>query len=383
MFRLFDTFGVDAMNLLPAVDPIPLPAPVWLFKLLHIVTLVLHFYAVHFLVGGLVCASLWAIFGRRRQDDVMMNASGAVTYRLPVVMAYVINLGVPPLLFAQVLYGRALYTSSVLIGVSWISVIFLVIASYYILYMMSKRAETGRAFGWLGLIAIIIVMKVGMIYSTNMTLMLRPDAWPEMYRTDPLGAASVAGDPTTTPRWAFMMIGSLGVTGIGLMLLSLRGTLGQDVNVYLRKWGGRLLAVFTLVQVILAFQVLRAQPDYVRAGLAESGLYMGTGIAWAATALLLVPLGILVSLKAGRRNGWLITAVTAVNFVNLLTMVVYRDAVRDVALGYSGFDVWERAVHTNWLTVGVFLILFVVAILFIGWMGWVVLRTKGGKEQYA
>ncbi len=28
-------------------------------------------------------------------------------------MTYVINLGVPPLLFAQVLYGRAIYTSSV------------------------------------------------------------------------------------------------------------------------------------------------------------------------------------------------------------------------------------------------------------------------------
>ena len=34
------------MQSFPAVDPIPLPAPVWLFKLLHIVTLSLHFVAV-------------------------------------------------------------------------------------------------------------------------------------------------------------------------------------------------------------------------------------------------------------------------------------------------------------------------------------------------
>jgi len=33
-----------------------------------------------------------------------------------MVMTFVINLAVPPLLFAQVLYGRALYTSSVLIA---------------------------------------------------------------------------------------------------------------------------------------------------------------------------------------------------------------------------------------------------------------------------
>jgi hypothetical protein len=43
--------------------------------------------------------------------------------RLPIVMTYVINLGVPPLLFTQVLYGQALYTSSVLIGLWLISVI--------------------------------------------------------------------------------------------------------------------------------------------------------------------------------------------------------------------------------------------------------------------
>ena len=41
----------------------------------------------------------------------------ALARRLTVVMTYVINLGVPPLLFAQVLYGRALYTSSIDRGV--------------------------------------------------------------------------------------------------------------------------------------------------------------------------------------------------------------------------------------------------------------------------
>lgn len=42
------------MNAFPAVDPIPLPAPVWLLKLLHIVTLTLHFVAMETLLGGLL-----------------------------------------------------------------------------------------------------------------------------------------------------------------------------------------------------------------------------------------------------------------------------------------------------------------------------------------
>ena len=102
------------MNPYPAVDPIPLPAPVWLLKLLHIVTLSLHFVAVEMLLGGLLLAILLSLFGKSAHSHVTARA---LARRLTVVMTFVINLAVPPLLFAQVLYGRALYTSSVLIGV--------------------------------------------------------------------------------------------------------------------------------------------------------------------------------------------------------------------------------------------------------------------------
>ena len=50
------------MNPYPAVDPIPLPAPIWLLKLLHIVTLSLHFVAVEMLLGGLLLAVLLSLF---------------------------------------------------------------------------------------------------------------------------------------------------------------------------------------------------------------------------------------------------------------------------------------------------------------------------------
>ena len=108
------------MNPFPAVDPIPLPAPVWLLKLLHIVTLSLHFVAVEMLLGGLLLAVLLSLF---RNSAHSLVTARALARRLTVVMTFVINLGVPPLLFAQVLYGRALYTSSVLIGLYWIALI--------------------------------------------------------------------------------------------------------------------------------------------------------------------------------------------------------------------------------------------------------------------
>ena len=111
----------------PAVDPIPLPAPIWLFKLLHIVTLSLHFVAVEMLLGGLLLAVVLSLF---RGSSPAHVTARAIARRLTVVMTYVINLGVPPLLFAQVLYGRALYTSSILIGAYWISIIVLLMLAY-------------------------------------------------------------------------------------------------------------------------------------------------------------------------------------------------------------------------------------------------------------
>src|ERR1700681_3984086 len=101
------------MQSFPAVDPIPLPAPIWLFKLLHIVTLSLHFVAVEMLLGGLLLAVILSLFPSSIPPQA---AARALASPLPVSMTSVSNLGVPPLLFAQVLYGRALYTSSVLIG---------------------------------------------------------------------------------------------------------------------------------------------------------------------------------------------------------------------------------------------------------------------------
>ena len=43
-------------NVIPTLDPNPLPAPYWVFKLLLIVTFFLHIVAMNFLLGGGVLA---------------------------------------------------------------------------------------------------------------------------------------------------------------------------------------------------------------------------------------------------------------------------------------------------------------------------------------
>jgi hypothetical protein len=313
----------------------------------------------------------------------MITASGAIAHRLPVVVAYVINLGIPPLLFAQVLYGRALYTSSILIGVFWIMVIFMLIAAYFIMYQMAKRADAGLAFGWLGVIALLLVVKIGFVYTNNMTLMLRPDAWVEMYRSNPTGGHLAHGDPTIMPRWLYMMLGSVGMAGIGLMLLGMSPGIEKPAAAFMRSRGAILLAIFTLVQMVLAALVYRAQPEAVRAGIWASLLYKGVFGAWFMSALLLVALGLFGAVTTARRT-WLPAGLAGVaGFVNIALWVLFRDGIRDVTLGLHGYDVWARNVHTNWSIVVLFLVLFVAAVGLTGWMGLVTVRAKGANEQHA
>lgn len=366
----------------PAVDPIPLPAPVWLFKLLHVVTLALHFAAMQLMVGGLVMAAIWAILSRAQGNRTMSTASGAVVTRLPAVMTYVINFGVPPLLFAQVLYGRAIYTSSVLMGAYWISVIFILILAYWLLYVAAGRAEKGRGWGWIALISAFLILKIGAIYSSNMTLMIRPGVWQGMYAADPSGRQFNSADPTMLPRFLFFMVGGLAVAGAGMILLGLKKTLADGAGEFLTRWGGRILAIGILAQGGLGAWALSVQPEGVMEEVGKNALLAGAEYAWLATAALMVAVGAFAGFSPAARRFPVALAACAVAFLNVASMTLLRDGIRDITLLQSGFDVSNREMVANWSVVGIFLFLFVVGVGIVVWLASIVARARQEEECY-
>ncbi|MGA2537013.1 MAG: hypothetical protein ABSF53_13435 [Terracidiphilus sp.] len=373
------------MQSFPAVDPIPLPAPIWLLKLLHIVTLALHFVAVEMLLGGLLLAVVLSLF---RGSPLSLTTARALARRLTVVMTYVINLGVPPLLFAQVLYGRALYTSSVLIGLYWISIIGILTLTYWLLYQFSARLEAGKSAWWAGLGAWLLAGWIARLLSTNMTLMLRPEVWRQMYSASGAGAYLPGGDPTLTPRWLLMMAGGLFIGGLWLVYLAGRSTFTAEEKRFVAGLGGKVAAAFGLVYLSAGLWAAGVQPAAVKAGLAGHSaypLYKFAGFAgygW----LALVAVAVLVAAFAGiakvtaRWLGW-VGALLAVLVEIMFT--VYRDGVRDMTLLSKGYDVWDRVVVTNWSVVGLFLVLFVAGLGVIGWLVSVVARATKVMEGAA
>jgi hypothetical protein len=370
------------MNSFPAVDPIPLPAPVWLMKLLHIVTLSLHFVAVEMLLGGLLLAVVLSLF---RGSVHSHTAARAIARRLTVVMTYVINLAVPPLLFAQVLYGRALYTSSVLIGIYWISIIILLMLIYRTLYRFSAQLDAGKSAWAVGLAGWLLAGFVARLLSTNMTLMLRPEVWRGMYSASGIGAYLPTGDPTLEPRWLMMMAGGLLFAGLWLLYLSNRSTFTAEEKKFLAGLGGKLAAGFGIVYLLAGFWAASVQPDAVKQGLAHHWLYRYAGFAgygWLALVVLAVLLGAIAGLGriAAAWAGW---GAVLLGVLTEIMLVVYRDGVRDLTLLSKGYDVWDRVVVTNWGVVGLFLALFVGGLGVIAWLVSVVARAQKTMEGAA
>ncbi|MGO9318380.1 MAG: hypothetical protein ACLPXT_04740 [Terracidiphilus sp.] len=374
------------MQSFPAVDPIPLPAPIWLLKLLHIVTLALHFVAVEMLLGGLLLAVLLSLF---RSSPASLVTARALARRLTVVMTYVINLAVPPLLFSQVLYGRALYTSSVLIGLYWIAVIGLLMLAYWLLYRFTARLEAGKSAWWVGLIAWLLAGSIARLLSTNMTLMLRPEVWHKMYSASAMGAYLPTGDPTLEPRWLLMMAGGLFIGGLWMVYLASRSTFTTDEKRFLAGFGGKVAALFGLVYLAAGVWAASVQPAVVKSMLAtppsgyEFYKYFGfAGYGWLALVVVAVLLAA-ISGFAKLTARWMSIAVVHLAVLIEIMLVVYRDGIRDLTLFSKGYDVWNRAVVTNWWVVGLFLVLFVAGLGVIGWLVSVVARSRKVMEGAA
>jgi len=308
--------------------------------------------------------------------------------RLTTVMTFVINLAVPPLLFAQVLYGRALYTSSVLIGVYWISVIGLVSLTYWLLYRFAARLEADKPAWWVGLSAWLLAGSVARLLSTNMTLMLRPEVWRQMYSASAMGAYLPPRDATLEPRWLLMMAGGLLVGGLWLVYLAGRSTFTAEEKSYLAGLGGKVAAGFGVVYLIAGIWAASVQPDSVKAGLAGNSVYpfyrfFGmAGYGW----LVLVPVAVLLGAYAGFGKvaaNWLGWVAALVVLLIEVAFTVYRDGVRDVTLLSKGYDVWDRVIATNWWVVGLFLVLFVAGLGVVGWLISVVARARKVMEGAA
>lgn len=299
---------------MPATSPLALgaaiTAPWGVFELLLLVTFAAHLLVMNVALGG----TLLALFAPGPER----TTARTLARRLPTTVAVTVNLGVPPLLFASVLYGQYLYTAAILSAVTWVSFFVVVMLAYGLLYRFQSRAELAAS-AWLAALAAALLLTASFIMTNVASLAVRTEAWkPELVFGH--GLVLNVADPSFFPRWLHFVVGSLAVAGLFLAVASRRAAARGEASARFRLRLG--LAVFTrasLGQVVVGGLFLLTLPEEVRR------LFLGGD----ASATGLLVLGILLAALAvwhGWRQEPVRAAVALVATVCI--MVVVRELTR-------------------------------------------------------
>ncbi|MFC1725786.1 hypothetical protein ACFL4T_09175 [candidate division KSB1 bacterium] len=248
---------------IPYPDILPLPAPVWLFFSLLILTFTVHLIFMNFLFGGTFLAAISHFRGKK--DPNHAHLSKKLYKFMPAVIALTVNFGVAPLLFVQVLYGHLLYSSSILMAVAWFSVIPLVIFGYYGTYSLrfkwDKLAKYRSIITWF--VSGIFVV-IAFIYVNNFTLMLRPENWVTHYFKDPSSGTFNWSDATLFPRYLHVFFGALALAGTWIMIIGVRRRTGDDEwSDWTVNFGSRVFLYTTMINILIGILFLIVHPGTI------------------------------------------------------------------------------------------------------------------------
>lgn len=356
----------------PDLDPVSLPAPVWLLKALLLLTFFLHIIPMNFALGGGFVAAITDFIGRKRKSENHLALARSLARMLPIVIAFTITLGVAPLLFIQVLYGQFFYTSSILMAWPWLSIIILLIISYYGFYLYAfqwERLEGKRLIVVLG--SAILFAAIGFLYTNNLVLMLTPEKWAAMYFQNPHGMHLNLSDPTVLPRFLHFFTASFALAGI---LITVYGILKRREDLEYGRWAIRYgilwFVIATLVQFGVGSWFFLSLPRGVML-LFLGGDGFATGIFIAALVCALGSLAwMLVGYVSPNPISKVVTGIVLTT-LTVICMVLMRDVVRDAYL--------ERYYDPSRFPVdpqtGVIILFFVLLSIGLGVIGYMVKKV--------
>lgn len=163
------------MTPIPAFDPLGLPAPVWFLLALKVFG-----FWVHIIFMGLWFAGFTVGLLLLWSNGSYARAGQRILEKMPVIIAFGVNAGIVPLLFLQVLYPQFFYTSTILQAWYWFAVIVLIVLSYYGTYYYVHnvdRPERRKVAIFIGWLAALIFLYLGLIFASEMHLMTTPERW--------------------------------------------------------------------------------------------------------------------------------------------------------------------------------------------------------------
>jgi hypothetical protein len=337
---------MNGADLIPRPEVLQVPSPI--FRILLILTFALHLVLMNIALGGSIINAAYRL--RRR-------CAPSAAESIPTTLALAVNLGVPPLLFLQVLFGQFFYSSSVLMASYWLAVIPLLIVAYYAAYLMQRKARPAAGTIW-SVVSALLLLAIAFIYVNNMSLMLRYDRWPEYFK-DKRGLMLNLSDPTLFPRFLHFALAAVAVAGIAWSLwAAFRERRGKGVDELARREGLKIFWIFTSLEALSGIAWVATLPkDVMR-------LFMG-GSAYA-TAVFIVGL-LLAAGMLGHAIGGKLKIAAILLAPTLVAMVLMRDTLR---AGYVSkvFSESSLPVQPQYGPLALFLAALALGIGVLAWM---------------
>lgn len=340
-------------SLIPTPDTLPV-AWGW-FQFLLLLTFPLHLLAMNAMLG----AVFFGTYLHWQGGAVQVRLAHRLAQALPLIIAFVVNLGVAPFLFVQVLYGQFIYTSSIIMGIAWLAVIPILLVAYYGAYLYDFRFRPlGRAGIWIGAAVTILLLLIGWIFTSNMQLMALPDKFAN-YFLHRDGSYLPSDYPALIPRYLHNILGGLAVGGLGLALLGrFQARQDQPMADFALDFGLRIFLVCTLINLAVGSWYLLALPREFM--LIFMGKNLGASIAFIASLLLVV--GALIG--AARKQLWLTVSHAAL----LVVLMTWMRAWLRAAYLQEVFRLDQLKVVPQYSSMVFFFITLVLGLLCIFWL---------------
>lgn len=352
----------DAMhNLTIAVSgaaALPVPGPYWLFTVLHWLTFALHLIAMNILFGGLLILLL------AKSSPPRTVLFDSVTRMFPTAMAATITLGVAPLLFLQVIYGRFFYSASIVSAWNWFLIVPVVLIVYYLLYAVALKEHLSQKTKLI-LLAIAAAGFVYISYTFTMIsdLVEKPELWAGLYRSSPGGASINTSFVETIFRWLHMIAGALAVTGMSFTFFALYHPRGRE-NRDLLIFGGRTYMLGVIMAVLLGLIYLfTLDISIIKALVSSPGLHAIIG----AIVLNIIAIYVVYRAIGQTRPHWKVWTSAILVFAGVFCMVIARHALRLVYLDRQ-FDPAKLHISPQWSVFMMFVIVFLIGLGVLYWM---------------
>lgn len=356
---------MDYQSLIPVADTIP--APSWIFIILEQLLFLIHIVLINAVLGG-VLILLFKRFSRR-DDETTTNWHMPVAKKLPVLVALGINMGVPPLLFLQVVYGHLFYSSSVLMAFYWILIIPLLILAYYGTYIHIYKYGTSPWFSKISLLtAAILILYIGFMLVNNNSLMEQPESW-TAYFNNRGGTILNFSNPSFLPRYFHFITASVAIGGLLYALVYKYKKHAGDNKEEKIKNALKIFAIASAVQIAVGFWYLLSIPQDL------IPQFMGQNIS--ATIILVIGIfagiGALVTAFLGK-----LSPTISQLLITLLAMIVTRYNLRMMYLSDS-FELSQLQLKPQYGVLVLFLVILLIGLGAIYYMLKAGFKTKEGR----